>query len=97
MHTIIVRPIITEQSMANAQRGKFTFLVIRSADKIQIKKAVEKGFDVHVVGVSTTVVKGKTKRVGKRKVEVVSVPVKKAVVELKAGEKIDAFELGGGI
>jgi large subunit ribosomal protein L23 len=95
MNNVIIKPIITEQSMAAAQTGKFTFLVARFADKPAIKNAVERMFSVNVKGISTTVIKGKTKRVGARRAEVVETPVKKAVVQLRQGEKIGLFELGG--
>lgn len=81
--------------MTLAHGGKFSFVVHRFASKMQIKKAVEKTFSVNVVGVTTTVVKGKTKRVGMRRSEIKESPYKKAVVALKAGQKIGLFELGG--
>lgn len=95
MQNVIVKPIITEKSMANAAAGRFTFLVHRFADKKAIKSAVEKTFNVHVKAVETNIIKGKTKRVGTRRVERVEGPVKKAVVLLQTGEKIDLFELSG--
>lgn len=95
MNQTIIRPIITERSMALAGAGKYTFIVSRAADKAKIKREIEKMFSVNVLGVSTTIVKGKTKRVGIRRAEVVSTPIKKAVVTVKSGQKIDLFEIGG--
>lgn len=97
MNNVIIKPIITEQSMAAAQRGKFTFLVDRFAAKLAIKRAVEDMFTVNVKGLSITVIKGKTKRVGKRRTEKVITSAKKAVVQLAAGQKIGLFELGGEV
>lgn len=96
MHTthVIRRPVITEKSMEAAKKGKFSFLVARDADKDIIKKAVEDQFKVEVISVETTVQKGKTKRVGMRRMEKTMNPIKKAVVTLKEGQKIDMFDLG---
>lgn len=94
MHNVVIRPIITEKSMRDADKSKFTFFVRKNATKKEIKAAVEKLFSVTVVSVATAVVKGKTHRVGVRRNEVVKSPMKKAMVALKAGQKIDAFELG---
>lgn len=92
MKQIIVSPFITERSMALAQNGRYTFLVGRFATKEEVKTVVEKLFNVHVQSVATVVIKGRTKRVGKRREEVQLQPMKKAVVEVKKGEKIALFE-----
>ncbi|MBE7040307.1 MAG: 50S ribosomal protein L23, partial [Ruminococcaceae bacterium] len=47
-HDIIIRPIISEQSMAQIADRKYTFVVAKSANKIEIKKAVEEIFGVNV-------------------------------------------------
>jgi large subunit ribosomal protein L23 len=94
-HTIIIKPIITEQSMAAVNKGKFTFAVRIDADKKEIKGDIEKTFSVNVVGISTLVVKGKTKRVGTRRTEITQSSYKKAIVQLATGQKIGLFELGG--
>ena len=91
---VIISPIITEKSMIDAGNGKFTFRVDRFADKKDIKKVIEKKFSVHVVGISTIVVKGKSVRTGAKRVEKKLAPTKKAIVTLKKGEKIGMFELG---
>lgn len=94
MHNIIVKPIITEKSIADAGRGKFTFAVATGANKDVVKLAIEQFFDVKVVYVATTVVKGRTHRTGTRRIEVTKRPWKKAVVQLKEGQKIDLFDIG---
>lgn len=91
---IIKRPIISEKSMAAAKNGKFSFIVASDADKIEIKSAVEAQFNVTVTAVETIMQKGKTKRVGLRRMEKNVAPVKKAYVTLKEGQKIDMFDLG---
>lgn len=93
-HNIIIRPVITEKSMHNAGQGKFTFAVAKDADKTTIKNAVEKTYKVSVVDVATALVKGRTKRVGQRRNEIVESSWKKAVVKLKSGEKIGLFDTG---
>ncbi len=91
---VLTRPLITEQSMAHAQNGKFTFVVRLSAGKDAIKKEVETAYSVNVVDVATIIVKGKVKRVGKKRTKKMIGKYKKAVVSLKKGQKIDAFDLG---
>ena len=90
-HDILKRPIITEQSMEGVAEKKYTFEVAKSANKIQIKNAVEEIFKVKVQKVSTINYMGKTKRmgvhVGKR------ADWKKAIVKLTADSKtIELFE-----
>ncbi len=92
---LIVRPIITEKSMREAEAGKFTFQVVKDANKTAIKKAIESQFSVSVTGLSTITVKGKRKRVGKRRMEVKDSVIKKAIATLKKGQKIDLFEMVG--
>ena len=90
-HDIIKRPIITEQSMDQVADKKYTFEVDKSANKIQIKKAVEEIFKVKVQKVTTINYIGKPKRMGvhlgKR------ADWKKAVVKLTEDSKtIELFE-----
>lgn len=91
----IIAPIISEKSMNDAGRGKFTFKVAKHAHKKEIKKAVEEKFKVNVTGIATMNVKGKLKRTGKKRMEKMSQGYKKAVVALKQGQKIDLFEVVG--
>lgn len=91
---IIIRPIITEKSMRDAEKQTFSFVVIKSATKKDIKEAVEKLFKVNVVKVATNVLKGGANRTGARRTEVLRQAVKKAFVKLQAGQKISAFEVG---
>lgn len=85
-------PLISEKSMQQGGKGKFTFRVVGSMDKTEIKKAIEKDFKVTVVTVSTSWIKGRVKRVGARRDEKVMGSWKKAVVTLKPGQKIDIFD-----
>ena len=63
-YDIIKRPIITEQSMADTEAKKYTFEVAKSANKIEIAKAVEEIFGVKVAKVNTVNYDGKAKRLG---------------------------------
>ena len=91
---VIVRPLLTEKTMREVEKGKYTFAVNIGADKTMIKKIVEDKFGVNVTGVTTTTTKGRTKRVGQRRVEIVESAWKKATLTLKKGQKIDIFTLG---
>lgn len=87
---IILRPIITEDSMERLPEGKYTFEVAKDANKIEIAKAVEELFDVKVAKVNTISVKGKQKRMGR------SVGFrpdwKKAIVTLEGEKTIEFFD-----
>ena len=63
-HDVIIKPIITEDSMARLAEKKYTFEVADGASKVEIKKAVEEIFKVEVAKVNTISVKSKNKRVG---------------------------------
>ena len=91
-YDIIIRPIITEQSMEDLDIKKYVFEVAKDANKIEIKQAIEEIFDVTVINVTTENVRGKMKRNG-------AYPMgrqaswKKAVVKLSADSKnIEIFE-----
>ena len=63
-YDVIIRPIITEQSMEMTEMKRYTFEVAKSANKIEIAKAVEEIFGVKVVKVNTLNMQGKEKRTG---------------------------------
>lgn len=90
-YDVIKRPLNTEKT--NIQKelsGQFTFEVDRKSNRVEIRRAVEKIFNVKVAAVRTLQVKGKVKRrgriMGKRR------DWKKAIVTLMPGERIDFFE-----
>jgi large subunit ribosomal protein L23 len=91
---IIIRyPIVTEKTLiARDENGQYTFKVAVSANKHQVRQAVEKLFHVHVKGVNIMKAKGKVKRLGR--FEGKRSDWKKAVVTLAKGERIE--ELSGG-
>ena len=94
-NNVILRPIISEKSTKNAVNHKFTFLVAKVADKTMIKHAVENQFKVKVLNITTSIVKGKTKRVGERRSEVKISAWKKATVTLPKDQKISWFDVAG--
>ena len=61
---IILKPLVTEKSTAQMEEKKYSFVVDKKANKIQIKNAVEEIFDVKVRDVNTLSVKGKPRRMG---------------------------------
>ena len=91
-YDIILRPVITEQSMERVADKKYVFMVALDADKTRIKAAVEEAFGVKVAKVNTVRMQGKVKRTG-------AYPAgrraayKKAVITLTADSKtIEFFE-----
>ena len=56
---ILIKPILTEKATSSNDKGKFSFIVDRKANKVQVKKAVEKTYDVNVVSVNTINLLGK--------------------------------------
>ena len=93
MNYVIKRPILTEKSLTEAGRGWYTFAVSLTADKPEIAREVGSRYNVTVRSVRTMRVPGKTRRVGRRMVPRKRPDWKKAVVRLKAGQTIDAFQV----
>lgn len=92
VYEILKRPITTEKSNVQAEYyGQYTFQVDRRANKLQVKEAVEKIFDVNVISVNIMNMPAKRGRFGRRRV--VRKPAwKKAVVKLAPGQRIQFFE-----
>ena len=84
---IIKALLQTEKSTSYQPQNKYLFLVINSANKIQIKKAVETAYKVKVKNVNTFVLMGKLKRVRHQLGR--TADTKKAIVTLVAGQKIE--------
>ena len=86
---ILLRPVVSEKSYGLLDEGKYTFVVAPSANKTQIKQAVEAVFRVKVTGVNTLNRQGKRRRTrrgwGKRP------DSKRAIVTLAEGNRIDIF------
>jgi large subunit ribosomal protein L23 len=84
---IILKPIITEKSTELLKQNKYVFKVDKRANKIEIKKAIEKYFKVKVAKVNTLIQHGKYKRL--RYKGGMTPDWKKAIVTLKEGEVIN--------
>lgn len=86
---VLLAPVVSEKSYGLLDENKYTFLVDPSANKTEIKIAVEKVFDVKVTAVNTINRQGKRRRtrtgIGKRK------DTKRAVVSVAEGQRIDIF------
>ncbi len=87
---VIIRPIVSEKSYAGLEANRYTFLVHPDANKTEIKEAIQKIWNVRVLGVNTMNRKGKVKKqryvTGRRSDQ------KRAVVTLAAGDSIEIFE-----
>ncbi|MDL1955956.1 MAG: 50S ribosomal protein L23 [Candidatus Desulfofervidus auxilii] len=91
IYQIIKRPIITEKSTTMKETmNKVAFEVDPRANKHEIKEAVEKLFNVKVLKVHTIKIKGKKKRLGRW--EGKKKDIKKAIVTLRPGDRIEFFE-----
>ena len=88
-HDIILKPVVSEKSYANSDMGQYTFVVAQSANKVQIKQAIEQIFKVKVTNVNTLNRQGKRTRTrtgyGRR------VNEKRAIVTVAEGQTIDIF------
>lgn len=88
-HDVIIRPIITEESMLKMDENKYTFEVAVKANKTEVKQAIEELFNVDVKNVNIMNVRGKLKRMGRfagytRK-------RRKAIVTIAEGQSIGIF------
>ena len=88
---IIKRPIITEKSYQLMEENKYTFEVDRKSNKLDVKYAVQKIFDVEVEKVNIINVKPKSRRVGRH--TGLTRNKKKAIITLAEGQKIADFEM----
>ncbi len=92
---VIIRPVVSEKSYVLSAANRYTFRVHADAHKTQIRQAVEKLFDVHVVEVRTLSVKPKPKRRGSTRGATRA--WKKAIVQVRDGEDIPVFHGVAGL
>ncbi|MCL0041162.1 50S ribosomal protein L23 [Dehalococcoidia bacterium] len=90
IYEVLRRPVITEKNTDLMTQNKYVFEVMKSANKDQVKAAVEKAFKVRVVSVNTVMVPSKPRGYGRLKGQRSS--WKKAIVTLMEGDKIEIFE-----
>jgi len=89
-YDVILAPVLSEKAYAGFAEGKYTFWVHPRATKTEIKKAVEEAFKVKVEKVNTLQVRGKKKRLGRYLGK--RPDRKKAIVQVAAGQRIEALE-----
>jgi large subunit ribosomal protein L23 len=87
---ILIRPVVSEKSYHQITENRYTFRVHPDAHKTQVRQAVEELFDVKVTSVNIVQMPAKPKRRGM--IKGTKSGWKKAIVELKAGDKIEIFE-----
>lgn len=96
LEDVLRRPVITEKNTMLSEQNKYTFEVHPDSTKILIKEAVEDAFGVKVLSVNTLNVKPKPKtrmiRRGAGRISGTGKAVKKAIVTLQPGDRIDIFE-----
>lgn len=88
-HDVLIRPMVSEKSLMMMEENKYSFIVDKDANKIEIKHAVEKLFNVKVVDVTTRIIKGKIKRMGRTQGK--RPDTKRAIVTLAEGDSIAIF------
>lgn len=91
--SVLKRPIITEKMTVQSKLGKYAFEVEKTANKVEIGKAVEKMYSVSVTSVRTmtTLGKKKSKNIKGRIVSGMTSTTKKAIVTVAEGEVIDIY------
>jgi large subunit ribosomal protein L23 len=88
---VIRKPLVTEKSTQQKETtNQYAFEVDRKANKVEIESAIERLFKVKVVGIRTSNVLGKMKRMGRKYGK--RPDWKKAIITLKEGDRIDFFE-----
>jgi large subunit ribosomal protein L23 len=87
---ILIKPVVSEKSYNQITENRYTFRVHADAHKTQVRQAVEELFEVKVVAVNMIKMPSKPKRRGM--IKGTKPGWKKAIVELKAGDKIEIFE-----
>ena len=91
--SVLRKPLVTEKVSEMNESGKYGFIVDKSANKIEIKKAVEKAYGVTVESVNTMVYAGKSKSryTKSRVISGNTSSFKKAIVQVAEGEVIDFY------
>ena len=90
LYEVLRRPLVTEKNTALQALNKYVFEIADGANKMMIQQAVEKAFKVKVTKVNIVLVRGKSKRVGRRMTH--TNPWKKAIITLQPGDNSEYFE-----
>lgn len=88
-HQVLIKPMVSEKSIILMEENKYSFLVDKHANKIEIKHAVESLFNVRVLEVTTRNIKGKIRTMGRYRGK--RPDTKRAIVKLAEGNKIELF------
>ena len=91
--SVLIKPLVSEKMTDLSEKGKYAFVVDRKANKVEIKKEVEKLYGVNVESINTAIIPGKPKtRYTKTKILTGSSSAyKKAIVTLAEGDIIDFY------
>ena len=90
--SFLLKPIISEKTISEAKYNKYYFAVSLLSKKEEIKKIVESLFKVNVTKINSLKNSGEVKRNFKHNKKIIKMDIKKVVVTLKKGQKIDLFE-----
>lgn len=94
LENILIKPIISEKSLRQVETlNQYSFVIDRKANKIEVAKVVKKLWKVEVLSVRIVHLRGKRVAFGKRRTKGSRSGIKKAIVTLKEGDKIDLFEI----
>lgn len=93
MKTFVVRPHISEKTLLLAAKGWYTFVADTFSRKEVVRKEIESLYNVGVTNIRSIAMHGKVRRTGKRQTTKAKADWKKFLVQLKKGQKIDAFEV----
>lgn len=89
-HQVLLRPVLSEKALAGVENGRYAFYVHTGANRTEIKDAVEKVFDVDVVKINVSNLRGKVKSMGRHSGR--RPARRKAIVTLKEGQRIQELE-----
>ncbi len=89
---VLIRPVVSEKSYALSEKGVYIFVVAPESNKVEIRRAVERVFNVKVTNVNTVNRPGKRKRNRRQSTFGKRPDTKRAIVTLAAGQSIALFE-----
>jgi large subunit ribosomal protein L23 len=89
---VLIRPVVSEKTYALMDKGTYVFVIDPRSTKVDVRNAVERTFNVKVINVNTLNRKGKSTRNRRTGVVGMRLGTKRAIVTLRAGDKINLFE-----
>ena len=94
IYSTIIQPVTTEKSSKEQINGKYTFLVKKTSSKTHIRQAIEEIYGVKVAKITTSILPSKIRLVGRGRALTKRPVLKKAIITLKDGKKIDPNKIG---